>query len=332
MILSPGRRRTVLALGISILVVFFITAGGWHLGTRWYNAPGPHTDEIIVDLPKGTSLDGIAARLGNAGVIERPWLFRAAAIVSGKAAKLKAGEYAFPPAISMREALNKIIEGKAYLHRVSIAEGLTVAEILPLVLEKEALSGAIDTPPLEGSLLPETYYFPRGESRTALIARMQSAQVALLNEAWEKRDPGLVLTSPADAVILASIVEKETGIAAERSLVAGVFHNRLRLGMPLQSDPTVVYALAHAGTPIDRPLSRKDLQYPSPFNTYLNTGLPPAPIANPGRAALLATLHPAQTDALYFVADGTGGHAFATTLQEHNKNVAKLRARERATQ
>lgn len=321
-----------MALLLVVGTVFLIItgAGAWYLGMAWYDAPGPHATEIVVDLPKGASLAGIATRLHRAGVIERPWLFRAAAILSGKAQILKAGEYAFPAAASMRLILRKIVGGKVFLHRLSIAEGLTVAEILPLIENYEALSGTVSSRPLEGSLLPETYHFARGESRTALIARMQTAQAALLAEAWEGRAPGLPVTTPAQAVILASIVEKETGIAAERPLIAGVFYNRLRIGMALQSDPTVVYALAYAGTPIDRPLSRKDLQLDSPFNTYLKTGLPPAPIANPGRAALLATLHPETTDALYFVADGNGGHAFSATLEEHNRHVAKLRARERS--
>ncbi len=300
----------------------------WHWTETWLDAPGPHSTEIIADLPKGTSLAGIAARLQSAGAIERAMLFRAAAMLSGNARRLKAGEYAFPPAASMRMILRQITAGAILQHSISIAEGLSAHEVMALVATIEPLSGALPAPPPEGSLLPETYNFPRGESRSALIARMQAAQKSLLAQAWAERSEHIPLTAPEDAVILASIVEKETGVAAERPLIAGVFYNRLRIGMPLQSDPTVVYA-RDKGEPKDTPISRKDLAIDSPFNTYKQPGLPPAPIANPGRAALQAVLHPAATDALYFAADGSGGHAFAASLIEHNKNVEKLRAREK---
>lgn len=328
MTFSSRIRRVTLALACAILSLAVFGASTWDWTRTWLDAPGGHTTEIIADLPKGTSLAGIAARLQDAGVIERPMLFRAVALVSGNARRLKAGEYAFPPAASPRMILRQITAGAILQHQLSIAEGLSTPEILTLVATTEPLSGPLPAVPPEGSLLPETYNFPRGESRAALIARMQAAQKALLAQAWAERSEQIPLATPEDALILASIVEKETGIAAERPLIAGVFYNRLRIGMALQSDPTVVYA-RDKGAPNDAPISRADLAIESPFNTYKQPGLPPAPIANPGRAAIQAVLHPATTDVLYFAADGTGGHAFAATLDEHNKNVAKLRAREK---
>ncbi len=328
MTLSLPVRRIALVLAWGLIWLAIFGGAAWHWTETWMDAPGPHSTEIIADLPKGTSLAGIATRLQEAGAIDRPLLFRAAAMLSGNARRLKAGEYAFPPAASMRMILRKITAGEILQHEISIAEGLTTHEVLALVAAVEPLSGAMPPPPPEGSLLPETYNFPRGESRTALIARMQAAQKLLLAKLWAERNEQIPLATPEAALILASIVEKETGIADERPLIAGVFYNRLRIGMALQSDPTVVYARDKGG-PNDRPISRKDLAIDSPFNTYRQSGIPPTPIANPGRAALLAVLHPAATDALYFAADGSGGHAFAVSLEEHNKNVAKLRAREK---
>ena len=321
-------RRVVMVCIWTLLGLALISGGAWHWTQSWLDAPGPHTSEIIADLPRGTSLDGIAKRLQEAGAIDQPALFRAAAILSGNARRLKAGEYAFAPAASPRAILRKITTGEILQHQISIAEGLSIHQVLLLVAAIEPLSGTLPPPPPEGSLLPETYNFPRGETRAALIARMQAAQNLLLPKLWAERNGQIPLTAPEEALILASIVEKETGIAAERPLIAGVFYNRLRIGMPLQSDPTVVYA-RDKGVPNDAPISRADLAIESPFNTYKQPGLPPAPIANPGRAALEAVLHPATTDALYFAADGSGGHAFATSLDAHNKNVANLRAREK---
>ncbi len=328
MTLSLPIRRIVLVLAWTVLCLAVFGASAWYWTETWLDSSGPHASEIITDLPRGTSLAGIATRLENAGAIDRPILFRAAAMLSGSAHRLKAGEYAFAPAASPRMILRQITAGEVLQHQISIAEGLGTHEILALVAAFEPLSGTLPPPPPEGSLLPETYNFPRGETRTALINRMQAAQKSLLAEVWAERSEHIPLTTPEDARILASIVEKETGIAAERPLIAGVFYNRLRIGMALQSDPTVVYA-RDRGVPNDAPISRADLAIESPFNTYKQPGLPPAPIANPGRAAIQAVLHPAATDALYFAADGSGGHAFAASLEEHNKNVAKLRAREK---
>jgi len=322
-------RRAVLPLAWGALWLAVVTGAAWHWSATWFEAPGPHSTQIVTNLPKGASLSGIASRLRAAGAIQQPWLFVVNALLSGNARKLKAGEYAIAPRASQRDILAQIAAGNIMLHAFTIPEGLSVAEILRRVAAADELSGALPPPPPEGSMLPETYFFPRGESRAALIGRLRISQQALLDRVWAARAAGLPLDSQAQAVILASIVEKETGIAAERPQIAGVFYNRLALGMALQSDPTVVYA-RDKGEPNPKPLSGADLAIDSPYNTYTNPGLPPGPIANPGRAALEAVLRPAATDALYFVADGTGGHVFSASLIEHNKNVAKLRARERA--
>lgn len=327
MSLSLPVRRLAIMFAWGVIWMAVLGGASWRWTQMWLDQPGTHTTQIIADLPKGTSLDGIAVRLQAAGVIERAALFRTAAILSGQARRLKAGEYAFPPGASMRQVLAKIASGDILLHRISIAEGLSTLEVLVQITKAEALRGELAAIPVEGSLLPETYLFPRGESRAALVGRMQGAQTALLDRIWKQRSENNPLKSPQEAVILASIVEKETGIASERPLIAGVFFNRLRIGMALQSDPTVVYA-RDQGAPNSKPLSRKDLAIDSPYNTYKYPGLPPAPIANPGKAALMSVLHPQTTEALYFVSDGSGGHTFSSSLEEHNKNVAKLRARE----
>lgn len=218
-----------------------------------------------------------------------------------------------------------LVDGRTVVHRVTVPEGLTSVEIVAIVAASEVLEGAVPPPPVQGALLPETYHVARGDERAAVIGRMAEAMNEALARLWPTRAPDLPLASPAEAVILASIVEKETGIAAERAKVAGVFYNRLALGMPLQSDPTVVFALTDGKMPLGRALTRDDLAIDDPYNTYKVNGLPPGPIANPGLASLEAVLKPEATDALYFVADGTGGHAFARTLDEHNRNVAKWR-------
>ena len=225
----------------------------------------------------------------------------------------------------MEEVIEILRSGETLVHRLTVPEGLTSREIVALVNGAEKLSGEIAELPAEGSLLPDTYHFARGDDRGELVARMRQAQADLMSSLWKERAENLPLASPEEAIILASIVEKETGLAEERNLVAGVFVNRLNKKMRLQSDPTVVYGVTMGKAPLGRPLSRKDLKTKTPYNTYTNAGLPPGPIANPGRAALEAVLQPTKTDHLYFVADGSGGHAFAKTLAQHNRNVAKWR-------
>ena len=327
----PLIRRWPIAIAGGVFLLAAIGLAGWRWGENALKAPGPHETQIIVNFPRGASLAEIASRLEGAGAIEHAWLFRIAALMTGDARKLKAGEYAFPPHASPHMILAKLVRGEIYLHRMGFAEGLSVRQILPRIAAHEALSGELPPPPAEGSLLPETYLFPRGETRAGLIARMQAAQKTLLAKLWAARAPELPLNTPEEAVILASIVEKETALAAERARIAGVFYNRLKLNMPLQSDPTVVYA-RDQGRYNPKPLSQADLALKSPYNTYLHTGLPPGPIAAPGKAALKAVLNPESTEALYFVADGNGGHAFAATLKEHNRNVAAYRKRSGSAQ
>jgi UPF0755 protein len=254
--------------------------------------------------------------------------------LSGKGAALRLGEYAFAAGTSARAAMDLIVSGRTVVRRLTLPEGWTTAQALQLVETAEGLEGAISLHPEEGTLLPETYNYSWGDSRDAIVRRMTRAMDETLADLWAKRPTDSPVASPREALILASIVERETGVAEERGLVASVMVNRLKRGMKLQSDPTVAYGVAvGAAAPLRllaRPLTRDDLQRPTPFNTYVIDGLPPAPIANPGRAALRAAIDPPRTDFLYFVADGSGGHAFARTLDEHNRNVAKWRALERA--
>ncbi len=290
-----------------------------------FERPGPLAADTVIYIPQGSGVEAIARRLHQAGAIEEPLVFRLGVRLLRVGRELRAGEYLFAAALSTRDAINLLRSGQTVVRRLTLAEGLTSFEIVALVERAEALEGAVDTLPPEGSLLPETYHYARGDRRGELVARMGRARDKLLSELWAGRAPNLPVATPQDAVVLASIVEKETGVAGERPRVASVFVNRLKKGMRLQSDPTVVYGLTGGTGALGRALSRKDLQAPGPYNTYLNAGLPPGPIANPGRASLEAVLNPAQTAFLYFVADGSGGHAFAKTLAEHNRNVAKWR-------
>ncbi len=290
-----------------------------------FERPGPLAADTVIYIPQGSGVEAIARQLHQDGAIVEPLVFRLGVRLLGVGRELRAGEYLFAAALSTRDAIDLLRSGQTVVRRLTLAEGLTSFEIVALVEQAAALEGAVDTVPPEGSLLPETYHYARGDRRDELIARMGRARDKLLSELWAARAPNLPVATPQEAVVLASIVEKETGVAGERPQVASVFVNRLQKGMRLQSDPTVVYGLTGGTGALGRALTRKDLQVPSPYNTYLNAGLPPGPIANPGRASLEAVLNPAQTAFLYFVADGSGGHAFAKTLAEHNRNVAKWR-------
>ncbi len=318
--------RTRLLILIFLLVL--LLAGGIGASAAWraYTRPGPLTETVQIVIPRGGT-ERIAATLYDRGVIRDARTFAAAAWLTRDAGPLRAAEFAFPPAAPLSEVLRILRDGRPVQRRLTIAEGLTAHQIRALLERTEGLTG--DMPAFdEGALLPETYAFEWGEARAAIIRRADAALDRALSEAWADRAPDLPLATPRDALILASIVERETGSPEERARVAGVFVNRLRRGMPLQSDPTVAYA-ATAGAPMDRPISRADLDRDHPFNTYRIRSLPPGPIASPGRAAIIATLRPEANDFLYFVADGTGGHAFARTLDEHNRNVARWREIER---
>ncbi len=287
--------------------------------------PGPLQADTTVIVERGASMPAIAESLQSGGVIDDAFLFRLAARFYRVSRSLKAGEYAFPARVSMGGVIDILVSGETVIRQFTVPEGLTSAEVATLLAEVEGLIGDVDGVPAEGSLLPETYNYAWADARPEIVGRMQKAMADALSELWPTRADDLPFDTPAEAVILASIVEKETGVPDERPLVAGVFVNRLRRGMRLQSDPTVVYALTGGTGPLDRALRSRDLRVDNPYNTYANAGLPPGPIANPGRASLEAVLNPAETDYIYFVADGTGGHAFAKTLAEHNKNVAKWR-------
>jgi UPF0755 protein len=319
--------RAVLRLfGFLILLVAGLAGAAAYWAYWEFDAPGPTTTETTVVIERGVGVRDIAATLHDAGVIGEPLIFLAGVEVFGKGRPLKAGEYLFPARLSMHQVMQQMIDGTTVVHRLTVPEGLTAAEIVALVASATDLAGDLPKDlPADGSLLPETYFYSRGDTRQDLLARMKKGMDDRLAELWQARDPAAPLKTPAEAVTLASIVEKETGVAAERPHVAAVFYNRLAQGMPLQSDPTVIYALTAGKGPLNRALSHADLQTASPYNTYVNMGLPPGPIANPGRASLEAVLHPATSKDLYFVADGTGGHVFAETLDEHNKNVARWR-------
>ncbi|MBR0650673.1 endolytic transglycosylase MltG [Roseomonas terrae] len=324
---SPRRLRGAL-LGL-VLALVLLLAGGLAATAAWraYTGPGPLAEPAQVVIPRGGT-ERIAGALKERGVIRDARAFAAAAWLTRSAGPLRAAEFAFPAGAPLSEVLHILREGRAVQRRLTIAEGLTAHQIRALLDRAEGLTG--ETPAIdEGALLPETYAYEWGDTRGAIVRRADAAMDRALAEAWANRAPDLPLANPREALILASIVERETGQAEERETVAGVFINRLRRGMPLQSDPTVAYA-ATGGAPMDRPISRADLDRDHPFNTYRVRSLPPGPIASPGKAALAATLRPAATDYLYFVADGTGGHAFARTLDEHNRNVARWREIERA--
>ena len=318
---------------VYLLLVLGLILGG---ATVWWGyarfiQPGPLDAETNVVIPRGSGFEGIASELFRAGVISDPLVFRIGARFMGADKALRAGEYAFPAKISPRDALTLLQGGRTVVRRLTVAEGLTTAQVLAQLNVTDGLKGdpageVAGSPWLkEGALLPETYHFSYGDKRSDVVKRMAGAMAQTLSQQWTFRTYGGPLKTPEDALILASIIEKETARPDERARVAAVFVNRLGKGMRLQSDPTVVYGLTGGKGPLGRPLSRADLKKPTPFNTYVINGLPPAPICNPGKASIEAALHPAKTDELYFVADGAGGHVFARTLDEHNKNVAKWR-------
>jgi UPF0755 protein len=323
-------------LALSLLVVAVVGgAAAVFWGQQAYTAPGPLTEDVGVVIDRGASVEAIATGLEERGVISNKWVFIAAAWSGGSTARMQAGEYLIPARSSMEDVLGRIVSGRVLQHPVTIAEGLTSAQVVRRLTDSDVLSGIITSIPDEGSLLPETYQVTRGMSRQALIERMQVAHDAAVAEIWEGRDANLPLKSPREMVILASIVEKETGVASERPRIAGVFVNRLRRGMKLQTDPTILYGLYGGDAwSLPRTITRDELDRPNPYNTYQINGLPPGPIANPGRAALEAVANPMETDEIYFVADGTGGHVFARTLGEHEANVARWREieRQRASQ
>lgn len=330
---APRRGRRVLRWLITLSVAGLLAVAGFaYLVWQTFTAPGPvaadGATETIVVIDRGMGVSAIARRLSDAGVITNIAVFRAGVMALDRGGDLQAGEFAIPSGASMQEIVLLLADGQPVSFLVTIPEGKTSRMAVAILNDDPILTGEITEVPPEGSLLPETYHYQRGTSRAELIARMRADRDRLLEELWANRAPDLPFETIEEAVILASIVEKETGVASERPRIAGLFVNRMRIGMRLQSDPTIIYGLT-GGEPLGRGIRRSELDRETPYNTYLIDGLPPTPICNPGRDALAAVLNPMQTDELYFVADGTGGHAFARTLEEHNRNVAAWREIER---
>lgn len=315
----------------TIIILLMIGGGAAYIyGRQMLEEPGPLQADKIVNIPSKLGTMDIADILIREGVIDTSrWGFLGGVTALKARSELKSGEYLFQKKASLRDVVDVIVEGKVVQHNLTIPEGLTSEQIVARLLENDILSGSIKEVPREGTLLPETYKFTRGTTREQMIQRMQQAQKRVLAEIWERRNPDILVRSPEQLITLASIVEKETGRADERSRVAAVFSNRLRQKMKLQSDPTIIYGLVGGKGTLGRPIKRSEITQPSPYNTYVVDGLPPGPIANPGRASLEATANPARTRDLFFVADGTGGHAFTETYDAHQKNVAKLRQLER---
>ena len=317
--------RVILSLFLLALAGALVLGAAGFYAYQEYNLPGPMASNKVFVVDKGQSAPEIAAKLEDAGLISDARVFSAMSYLTGNRSRLKAGEYDIPANATMYDVVTLIASGKSIVYKLSIPEGWTSDTVLARVLGNEILTGDVPAPPPEGAIMPDTYVFKRGLTRQKLIEDMQAAQAKLLDEVWEARKPVMTIKTKEQALILASIVEKETAKPEERPLIASVFINRLNKGMRLQSDPTIIYGITGGKGKLERPLTRADIQAPTPYNTYTIDGLPPGPIANPGRAALEAVTNPPDTSYLYFVADGSGGHAFASTLEEHNSNVAKWR-------
>ena len=313
---------------ITIILVLMISVGGaYYYGKKKIEAPGPLQEDKVVNIPARAGMTDIADILQREGVIDNNrWAFIGSVFALKARSELKPGEYLFQKNASLRDVIGTIVEGKVVQHAVTIPEGLTSEQIVARLSDNDIFSGSVREMPREGTLLPETYKFPRGTTRDQVIARMQQAQKRLVAEVWEHRNPDIPVKTPEQLVTLASIIEKETGKADERSRVAAVYVNRLRQKMKLQSDPTIIYGLVFGKGKLDHPITKSEKEQPTPYNTYIIDGLPPAPITNPGRASLEAAANPARTKELYFVADGAGGHVFSETYDLHQKNVAKLRS------
>lgn len=324
--MRPLAVRILLA---AVLIAVIAVGAGIVWAWNGYHAAGPLKSSTSLIVPKGAGVQEIANLLRDKGVIDNPHLFVLGARYTEMARRMRAGEFAFAPNISMKATAEHLVSGELVKRRLTIPEGLLTREIVSIVQDADGLAGYVEAPGIDGIFLPETYFFSYGDSRESVLTRMKSAMDEALAKAWAARNSRIAIKSARQALILASIIEKETGVAAERARVSSVFHNRLRRGMRLQSDPTVAYAVTGGGVSLGRPLTRADLEADSPFNTYRSKGLPPGPIANPGRAALMAAVTPLDTKEYYFVADGKGGHVFAKTLREHNRNVARWRRLQR---
>jgi UPF0755 protein len=315
---AGGVRRILLPAGVGLTAL----VGLWVL-FNWIG-PGPAGQDTTVVLSRGGGVGEIAVELQQAHVIRSSGLFRLFAKLTRADRTLRAGEYDFPAHASLSRVLGMMARGEIVRHWITVAEGRTSAQVVALLEASPILDGSAEVPP-EGSILPQTYEVARGEPREEVLEAMRKARDATLDRLWVRRATGLPVKTPDEAVILASIVEKETSVPSERARIAAVYENRLAKGMRLEADPVVIYGLSH-GESLGHGLTKAELQTQTPYNSYLQAGLPPTPIANPGEASLEAVLHPAKTDDIYFVANGTGGHSFSATWEEHQRNVARWRA------
>jgi UPF0755 protein len=326
---SKSARHPFVVLGNAVISIFILlaVASGIALvaGKQRFDAPGPLSDDRVVNIPRGVGIRDIADVLVREGVIDQSWVFVGGVFVLKAREDLKAGEYQFKAHASLRDVVATIVDGRVVMHPFTMPEGLTSEQIVARLMDDDVLTGNVKEMPREGSLLPDTYNFARGMTREQMIQHMQQAQQRVVKEIWDHHAADLPIKSADQLVTLASIIEKETGKAEERTRVAAVFINRLKQKMRLQSDPTIIYGLVGGKGTLGRPIMKSEIDQPTPYNTYQIDGLPPGPITNPGRASLEAAANPARTRELYFVADGTGGHLFAETYEQHQKNVARLR-------
>jgi UPF0755 protein len=329
---SRNTRHPLIVAGnavFTVLILLALVGGGLFVFARQsLEAPGPLEEDKIVNIPPRNGIRDIADILVQEGVIDHPWAFVVSAMLARSHDDLKFGEYQFTKQASLHEVINTLTDGKVVQHQVTLPEGLTSEQIVQRLMDTDVLSGNIKDVPKEGSLLPESYRYPRGTPREQVVQRMRQMRDRVVQEVWDHRMPDVPLRSPEELVILASIVEKETGRVDERSRVAAVFVNRLKQHMKLQSDPTIIYGLVGGKGTLGRPIQKREIEQPTSYNTYVIQGLPQGPICNPGRAALEAVAKPARTKELYFVADGNGGHTFSETLEQHQKAVEHLRALE----
>jgi len=326
---SENVRHPIVMVGNAVftaLILLALIGGGLFVFAKQsFEAPGPLEADKVVNIPPKLGTRDIADLLVKEGVIDHPWTFVMSAVLAKTHDELKFGEYQFTKQASLHDVINTLIDGKVVQHQMSFPEGLTSEQIVQRLMEADILSGNIREIPKEGSLLPESYRFTRGTQREQVLQRMKQARQNVVEEVWQRRSQDLPLRTPEELVTLASIVEKETGRADERTRVAAVFVNRLKQHMKLQSDPTIIYGIVGGKGSLGRSILKSEIEQPTAYNTYVIQGLPPGPIANPGRAALEAVANPARTKELYFVADGTGGHTFSETLDQHQRAVTRLR-------
>jgi UPF0755 protein len=310
-----------------VLIIIAVGVGAaLMIGRQRFEQPGPLEQDKIVNIPRGLGIHDISDLLQREGVIDQPWTFIGSILVLKARGNLKYGEYQFTTHASVRDVVDTIVENKVVQHNFTVPEGLTSEQIVARLSENDALAGSIKEIPREGTLMPETYKFTRGTTREMIIQKMQQSSKHVLQEVWERRNPDIPLKTPEQLLTMASIIEKETGKPEERTRIAAVFENRLKNKMRLQSDPTIIYGLTGGKGSLGRPILKSEIEQHTPYNTYVIDGLPPGPIANPGRASLEAAANPARTKEIYFVADGTGGHVFSENYEQHQKNVARLRA------